>query len=152
MELIKSIKVGITAVMACASAWLGALYLPVLLLVSCNVIDYITGMMAAPYRTTVIDSDIGIKGIIKKVMMWLLVGVGAIMDSLLTYASETIGYELPFHYLIACVVAIWIICNELISILENITDAGVPTPPFLQPLIENLKNQTESKLNTESEE
>ena len=37
-------------------------------------------------------------------------------------------------------VAIWIICNELISILENMVDIGINMPAFLLPLIKNLKN------------
>lgn len=45
----------------------------------------------------------------------------------------------------ACVVAIWLICNEIISILENINDIGVTLPPFLQPIVSNLKSQVEKK-------
>ena len=52
---------------------------------------------------------------------------------------------MPFSFLIACIVAIWIICNELISILENIQDAGVNLPPFLIPIVKNIKKQTEDK-------
>ena len=77
--------------------------------------------------------------------MWLLVVVGAIVDSLLTYASDIVKIEMPFSFLIACIVAIWIICNELISILENIQDTGVNLPPFLIPIVKNIKKQTEDK-------
>ena len=76
--------------------------------------------------------------------MWLLVAVGAIIDQLLLYASATVGIELPFTFLVACIVALWIICNEIISILENIKDMGVPIPAFLTPLIQNIKSQVES--------
>lgn len=55
------------------------------------------------------------------------------------------GITLPFTFLIACIVAIWLICNELISILENINDIGVTLPPFLQPIVSNLKSQVEQK-------
>lgn len=41
--------------------------------------------------------------------------------------------------------AIWLICNEIISILENINDIGVTLPPFLQPIVSNLKSQVEKK-------
>ena len=76
--------------------------------------------------------------------MWLLVVVGAIIDQLLLYASATVGVEFPFTFLVACIVALWIICNEIISILENIKDMGVPIPTFLEPLIKNIKSQVES--------
>ena len=42
-------------------------------------------------------------------------------------------------------VAIWLICNEIISILENISDIGVNLPPFLKPLIKNIQEQVEDK-------
>lgn len=84
------------------------------------------------------------RGIIKKVTMWLLVLVGAVIDQLLLYASSVIGYQLPFTFFVACVVAIWIICNELISILENMVDIGIELPKFLMPLISNLRNSIDN--------
>ena len=69
--------------------------------------------------------------------------VGAIIDVLLKYASETIGIALPFTFLVACIVAIWIICNEIISILENIKDMEVELPAFLEKLTRNIKSQVE---------
>lgn len=121
------------------SAALGILYVPVLLMVVCNVIDYVTGLLAAPNRGQGIDSYKGIRGITKKVTMWLLVVVGVIIDQLLQYAAATIGYKLPFDFLVACIVAIWIVCNEIISILENMIDIGIDMPVFLLPLIKNLQ-------------
>ena len=47
-------------------------------------------------------------------------------------------------------VAIWIVCNEIISILENVNDIGVTLPPFLQPIVKNLKSQVENKINIEN--
>lgn len=130
---------------------LGILAIPVLLLVSCNVIDYVTGIMAAKYREQNVDSYKGIRGIAKKVCMWLLVVVGAIVDQLLKYASATVGITIPFTFLVACVVAVWLICNELISILENISDIGINLPPFLDGIIKNLKHQVETKADVSGE-
>lgn len=142
MDKIKGI---IIAVWSALMSALGILAIPVLLLVCCNVIDYFTGIVASKYRNQALDSYKGVKGIAKKICMWLLVIVGVVLDQLLLYASTTIGITLPFTFLIACVVAIWLVCNELISILENIRDIGVTLPPFLQPIIKNLKNQVEDK-------
>jgi toxin secretion/phage lysis holin len=147
------IKLLFTAVLGFLSSILGTLYIPVLLMVACNLIDYITGLMAAKYRPDGgISSYRSMKGIIKKVTMWLLVVVGAIIDQLLLYASETLGFTMPFTFLVACVVAIWIICNEIISILENMVDIGVSIPAFLLPLVKNIKSQTEKLAGTENEE
>lgn len=142
MEKVKAIVVFIWSTLM---SLLGILAIPVILLVSCNVIDYFTAIPAAKYRGQVVASKTGVRGITKKVCMWLLVVVGAIVDVLLKYASDTIGLVLPFKFLIACVVAIWLVCNEIISILENISDIGVALPPFLQPIIKNLKSQVENK-------
>lgn len=146
----------VTAVASFLSALLGVLYVPVLLMVVCNIIDYATGLMAAKYRTDGgISSYKSIKGIQKKVSMWLLVVVGAIVDQLLIYASQSMGIDLHVNFLVACVVAIWIICNEIISILENMIDIGVSIPSFLMPLVKSIKKQTEQladTVNKESEE
>lgn len=147
MNTLNYIKAVFTAIFAILSSMLGALFVPVGLMVACNVIDYVTGVIASPYRAEEIDSYKGIKGIAKKVCMWLLVVVGAILDQLIIYAGDTLGYVLPFTFLFACVVAIWIICNELISILENITDMGVPVPSFLLPIVEKIKHQVEDTAN-----
>ncbi len=121
----------------------GALAIPVLLLVLCNVIDYVTGIVAAGFRSEKITSYKGLKGIAKKVCMWLLVVVGAIIDELLVVAGQSIGITMPFTFCIAIVVAIWLVCNELISILENLKDIGVPLPAFLVKLTHYLKSKTE---------
>ena len=52
---------------------------------------------------------------------------------------------MPFDFLIACIVAIWIICNELISILENLKDMGVNIPAFLTPIVKNIQSQVSDK-------
>lgn len=141
----EKLKVIVTAVWSIILSALGILAIPVLLLVTCNLIDYFTGVAASKFRKQQIDSYKGIRGIAKKICMWLLVGVGVIVDQLLSYSAGVIGITLPFTFLVACVVAIWLICNEIISILENINDIGVTLPPFLQPIVSNLKSQVEHK-------
>lgn len=138
-------KAFFTAVFATLSSLFGALTIPILLLVAGNVIDYVTGVFAAPKRGETVSSDIGLAGIIKKVCMWLLVVVGAIVDSLIKYAADTAGMTFPFSFLVACIVAIWLVCNELLSILENIGDIGVPLPEFLVKIIRHIKHQAETE-------
>jgi toxin secretion/phage lysis holin len=139
------IKVFFTAFFSALVGWLGILAIPVLVLVICNVIDYITGLVASKYRGQQIDSYKGFRGIAKKICMWLLVAIGAMIDWLIIYAGNTIGITIPVNFLIACIVAIWLIANEIISILENVVDIGAPIPPFLVPLVKNIKKQVEDK-------
>ena len=147
-----NIKRFITAVGSLLTSILGVLFIPVILLVACNVIDYITGICATPNRGEKISSYKGIRGIIKKISMWLLVVVGAIIDELIEYSIVTIGLNFPFTFPIACVVAIWLICNELISILENLDDIGTPLPGFLEKIIYYIKDHTEVITKTERDE
>lgn len=123
------------------SAWMGILFLPMVLLVAANVIDYVTGLVAAPRRGQQRSSDRGFTGIAKKVCMWLLVLVGVMVDALIGYAVQTLGWENPLSYFVAVLVCIWLLANELLSILENISDIGVAVPPFLKPLIEWVKKR-----------
>lgn len=145
MDKVKNVFVSVFTIL---SAWLGILAIPVYLLVVANVIDYGTGLAAAKYRSQKINSYIGFQGIAKKICMWLLVGVGAIVDILIMYASEQAGIVLNFGYAVGCLVAIWLICNELISILENVADIGVKLPPFLARVVENFKSQVEKQGNS----
>jgi toxin secretion/phage lysis holin len=147
------VKVFFTATGSLLSSVLGVLYVPVLLMVLCNVIDYITGLIAAKYRKDGgISSYLSMKGIFKKVSMWLLVIVGSVIDNLIAYTTGTLGMTLPFTFLVAAIVAVWIVCNELISILENMIDIGVDIPAFLMPIVKNIKTQAEKTAGTESEE
>lgn len=143
----------ITTFFGLLSSMLGTLYVPVLLMVTANIIDYITGLAAAPYRKDGgISSYKSIRGITKKIAMWLLVVVGAIIDQLIAYTTKQLGWKPPISFLVACIVAIWIICNELISILENIQDIGVALPRWLLPLIKHIKSQAEDIGYTEEED
>ena len=139
------VKAFFVAVGSAISSFLGILFIPVLLMVSCNVIDYITGIIAAPKRGEKISSTIGLQGIIKKVCMWLLVVVGVIIDELISYAVNTIGWDIPFTFVVACIVCVWLICNELLSILENLKDIGVPLPAFLAKIVVYIKSKAEQK-------
>ncbi len=147
----ESVKVTVTAVLAALMSWLGILAVPVFLLVGCNVVDYATGLCAAKYREEPISSYKGMRGIAKKIGMWLLVLVGAWIDILINYTIHTAGVNLTIPFIVATVVAVWLIVNEIISILENMKDIGVPIPPFLLPLMKNIQRKVEEKAQIEEE-
>ena len=145
------VKATMIAVLAALMSWLGILAVPVFLLVGCNVIDYITGLWAAGYRTETVNSYKGIRGIIKKVCMWLLVVIGACVDILINYTIENAGMDLSLPFIVATVVAVWLVVNEIISILENMIDIGVHLPPFLLPVVKYIKKQVEDKATIEGD-
>ena len=146
------IKATVIAVVSALMSCLGILAIPVFLLVGCNVIDYVTGLFAAKYRTEDINSYKSIRGIIKKVCMWLLVVVGAWLDILINYAIHTAGIALTIPFVVSTVVAVWLVVNEMISILENMLDIGVDMPPFLMPVVRYIKKQVEHTAKIEESE
>ena len=150
MDTLTKTKAVFTAVVGVLASWLGELAVPMLVLVICNLIDYVTGLAAASKRGQKISSYRGIQGIAKKVCMWLLVAVGAVLDWLLSYAGDKLGMTIHLPMLIASLVAVWLICNELISILENIGDIGVPLPGFLGRLVSMLKSKVDSQVPEDS--
>jgi len=136
-------KATVIAVISALMSWLGILAVPMFLLVGCNLVDYITGLWAAGYRTEEVNSYKSVRGIIKKVCMWLLVLIGAWIDVLIAYTVETAGINLSLPFVVATVVAVWLVVNEIISILENMLDIGVHMPPFLLPVVKYIRRQVE---------
>ncbi|MEG0852339.1 MAG: phage holin family protein [Angelakisella sp.] len=147
-DILTELKLGATAFFAALTAWLGTLAIPVYILVGLNIVDYWTGIAAAPYRGEKRSSAKGYHGIVKKICIWVLVWMGAAVDGLLAYTANTVGIALPFHFLVASAVAIWLICNEFVSILENMGDIGVELPDFLMTLVKWIQSCTEQKVTT----
>ena len=143
MDFLKTVKAICVAAFGLLSSWLGVLAIPVYVLVACNVMDYITGLAAAHRRGQKVSSYVGVLGIAKKVCMWLLIGVGTVVDWLLMYCGSQLGFEIHLPMLAASLVAVWLIINEIISILENIGDIGVPLPGFLTKIVQGLKSKIE---------
>ena len=138
-------KIGFTAALSILFSWCGAVFVPFLLLVALQVFDYITGLLAAKYRQEKISSYKGFKGIAKKICMWPLVAVGGIMDWLVTYAVNSIGLSMDVSFVVAIVVRVWLMCNEIISLLENMIDIGVKFPAFMLRFAKNVQSKVEEK-------
>lgn len=143
MEQVNNAKIMIIAIGSALSSLLGVLAFPCALMITSNLVDYATGLIASKFRNQDINSYRSIRGIFKKIAMWLLVVVGAIVDEVIKYSTAQIGLDIKISFLIASIVSVWITCNEVISILENIQDIGVPIPGFLKPLVKNIRSQVE---------
>lgn len=141
-----TIKAAVIAVAAAILAHTGWLAIPLALLVICNVMDYGTGIVAAPYRGQTRSSAAGIRGIVKKIGGWLLVGVGVLVDVLLAYLAEYTGLQFSLGFAVGSVVCVWLLVNEMVSVVENVADMGVKVP-FLMPLIKWVRRSTEEVAN-----
>ena len=92
------------------------------------VTDYLTGVLAAGQQGK-LSSAQGFKGILKKILIFLVVGIGHLLDqSLLGGTVEPLRSAMIFFYL----------SNEGLSIIENMGTLGVPIPKRLRKLVEEL--------------
>ena len=109
-----------------------------MLLMFVMVVDYSTGMIKARYLGE-IESKKGMWGVIKKAMYAVVVSVAMISDWIIINVAERIGVNIPLTTFFGLLVAIWLIVNECISILENLIKLEVPMPNFLKSLVSRLK-------------
>lgn len=132
------IKTALAVAVGGVSAYFGVLVIPVAILIGVMVIDYVSGMAKAWILRT-ISSRIGIVGVIKKVGYLLVVCVAGVVDWLVCEGLSSVGISLDISYCFGLIVTIWLIINELISILENLATIGVPMPKVLTQIIGKLK-------------
>ena len=140
-ESISMLKLTIITALGVIAAYFNALMIPIVVLVFVMVTDYISGMASAK-KSGELSSSIGIMGIAKKVGYLALVAVGMVVDYLISSALVHVGIEIQINY---CFAVIWLIVNELISILENLGELGVPIPDFLRRSIHKIKDGVEAK-------
>lgn len=110
----------------CLGGWDGFLYA----LVTFVVIDYITGLMCAVLDKK-LSSEVGARGIFKKVLIFALVAIGHIVDKSVIGDGSVIRTAVIFFY----------ISNEGVSILENSARIGLPIPEKLKDILTQLKNK-----------
>lgn len=139
------VQVLIAAICGAFAAYFNVLVVPIVVMLVVMCVDYITGLAGA-YITKQLNSRIGIIGIIKKIAYLGLVAVGMVTDYIIYSALAQLGVSIELGYCVGMVIVVWLIINELISILENLAEIGVPLPKFITKLIERLKNTVESKI------
>lgn len=121
------------------SAKLGILFPILLILLGVMVIDFATGIAAAGYNGE-IKSKKGMWGIVKKTFYGVLVAIGMIVDWIILNVGEHIGVVIPISTFFGLITALWLIFNELVSILENMMKLEVISPPFLVKFVSKFKN------------
>lgn len=126
------------------AAYLNILAVPLIVLGTVMVVDWFTGMAGAS-ATGKLSSRVGVIGIIKKLCYLALVVVGGVIDYLINSALVSIGISLQINYCFGMIITVWLIINELISILENLGEMGVPLPSFLTSMIKTLKSKVEEQ-------
>jgi toxin secretion/phage lysis holin len=101
-------------------------------LIAFAVMDYITGVMCA-ISDKRLSSEIGFRGICRKVLIFCLVGVAHILDVEVIGTGSVLRTAIIFFYL----------SNEGVSILENSAHLGLPVPEKMKEVLEQLHDRAE---------
>ncbi len=99
-------------------------------LITFVVIDYITGLMVAVLEHK-LSSEVGFRGIFKKVLIFAMVGIGNMIDVHLLGNGSAIRTAVIFFY----------VSNEGISIVENAAKIGLPVPKKLLDVLEQIRSK-----------
>lgn len=143
MTIWRSIKIGVCSVTAALIGYLQAIAVPLIMLLIAVSCDYVSGMIAA-YTEGTLSSRKGKLGILKKLSYLIVIVAAALLDWILIKGLALIGQGVEIRtFYLAAVVCIWLILNEILSILENLTRIGVPLPSFLAVIAKRLKQTTE---------
>lgn len=102
------------------------------------VLDYLTGIMCAVVDKK-LSSEIGFKGIFKKILIFVLVGVGHLLDVQILGEVGILRTAVIFFYL----------SNEGVSLVENAAHLGLPIPEKLKAVLEQLHDRAEKEDNHE---
>ena len=101
-------------------------------LIAFCIIDYLSGVACAISDHN-LSSQIGFKGIFKKVLIFLLVGIGHILDTHVIGSGSVLRTAVIFFYL----------SNEGVSLIENAAHLGLPIPEKLKDVLEQLHDRAE---------
>lgn len=103
-------------------------------LIAFVVIDYITGVMCA-INDQSLSSEVGFRGICRKVLIFLMVGIANILDANVIGTGSVLRTAVIFFY----------ISNEGVSLMENAAHLGLPVPEKIKVVLEQLHNRAEDK-------
>lgn len=125
----------ISIVFATIGVWLGLFIGPVnglLIALICFVItDYVTGIASAIVRKQ-LSSSVGFKGLARKVLIFLIVGIANVLDVYVLGANAVLRSAVIFFYM----------ANEGLSIIENAGEIGLPIPKKLKEVLAQLRKKS----------
>lgn len=98
------------------------------------IVDYVTGILCAVSDHN-LSSEVGFKGICRKVLIFLLVGIGHILDAQVIGTGSVLRTAVIFFY----------ISNEGVSLLENAAHLGLPVPEKIKAVLEQLHDRAEKE-------
>ncbi len=131
-EFWNMIQMAFTAVGGWLGYFLGGCDGLIYALIAFVVIDYLTGVMCAVNDQS-LSSEVGFRGICRKVLIFLLVGIANILDVHIIGTGCVLRTAVIFFY----------ISNEGVSLLENAAHLGLPVPQKIKAVLEQLHDRAE---------
>ena len=135
------IQAAITVIGGWLGYFLGGLDGLMIALVIFVVLDYVTGIMCA-IADKKLSSEVGFKGICRKVLIFLLVGIANILDVQVIGTGSVLRTAVIFFYL----------SNEGVSLLENAAHLGLPVPEKMKDILEQLHDRAETENSNQEDE
>ena len=132
-EFWNSVQLVLTAIGGWLGWFLGGCDGLLYALIAFVVVDYITGIMCAIVDKK-LSSEVGFKGICKKVLIFLLVGMANILDVNIIGSGSVLRTAAIFFYL----------SNEGVSLLENAAHLGLPVPNAMKEVLQQLHDRAEN--------
>ncbi|MCT8976286.1 phage holin family protein [Clostridium sp. CX1] len=119
--------------------WLfGVWDIAIAILVLFMFLDYLTGVIRG-YINKVLSSDVGLKGIARKAVIFVVLIVAVALDRLLNNGTWVFRTLVCYFY----------IANEGLSLLENCGSLGLPLPPKIKEALEQLKEGNKKEIKKE---
>ena len=115
---------------SCLGFFLGDMDIFIYTLLAFVICDYLSGIIRAGFERK-LSSKVGFRGIFKKIMIFIIVGIANLCDKNLVQNQAMIRSAIIFFY----------IANEGLSILENSLAIGIPIPEKLEVLLEQFKEE-----------
>ena len=137
-EFWNMIQIIFTAVGGWLGYFLGGCDGLLIALVVFAITDYITGVMCA-IADKKLSSEIGFKGICRKVIIFMLVGIAHVLD------SNVIATGSVLRTAVITAVIFFYLSNEGVSLLENAAHLGLPVPEKLKDVLEQLHDRAEKE-------
>lgn len=140
-----------------AGAWIGnkwgVLFPTLVILTILMILDQVSGILASKKEALDypddkkygLSSKKGIRGIYKKLGYILMILVASITDYLLFEFAKELGIIVSHETMFGLLITVWLIINELLSILENAGRMGAELPEFLKKILSDLKSDIENK-------
>lgn len=135
-EFWNTVQMAFTAVGGWLGYFLGGCDGLLIALVVFALADYVTGVMCA-ISDKKLSSEVGFRGICRKVLLFLLVGVANILDIHIIGTGSVLRTAVIFFYL----------SNEGVSLLENAAYLGLPVPTKLKDVLAQLHDRDDKEEN-----